>query len=113
MGPNYPRLQMRDGKVRVSLDDLAKCMRVWVPTDEGSSVILEAGGHTLALLNEDAGMVATLDAAELVLLPGDFEFGNGNFISAELLAGALGGTASWSGDKNTLLLQLPAEEAGE
>ena len=110
MGPNSPRLQMRDGKARVSLDDLAKCMRDWVLTDEGTSVILEAEGHTLALLNEDAGMVATLDAAELALMPGDFEFGNGNFISAEFLAGALGGTATWSGDKNTLLLQLPEQE---
>ena len=75
----------------------------------GVSFQLE-GGHTLALLNEDAGMVATLDAAELALMPGDFEFGNGNFISAEFLAGALGGTATWSGDKNTLLLQFPTEE---
>ena len=109
-GTNLPRLQKRDGKIRVSLDDLAFCLRHWVLTDEGDSVILEAEGHTLALLNEDAGIVATLDATELTVAPGDFEFGNGNFIDAEFLARALGGTAEWNEDRNTLLLNIPRAE---
>ena len=110
MGTNMPRLQIRDGKVRVSLDDLSACLKHWVLTDEGDSVILEAEGHTLALLNEDAGIVATLDAAEIAVEPGDFEFGNGNFIDAVFLAKALGGSAEWNADRNTLMLDIPAAD---
>ena len=103
-----PRLMQNGAKIRVSLDDLARCMRDWVLTDEGTSVILEAEGHTLALLNEDAGIVATLDGTEIAVTRDDFDFGAGHFISAEFLAKNLGGSAQWAEDEKTLILRIPA-----
>ena len=57
-----------------------------------------------------AGIVTTLDGAELAMDPGDFEFGDGNFINIEFLAKALGGSAVWNEDKNTLVLDIPTAE---
>ena len=103
-----PRLQRQEGKVRVSLDDLAACLEAWVLTDGGNSVVLEAEGHTLALLDEEAGLAATVDARELEVTEGDFDFGEGHFIDAEFLATALGGRAVWVEDEYTLMLRFPA-----
>ena len=105
-----PRLQRQEGKVRVSLDDLAACIEAWVMTDGGNSVVLEAEGHTLALMNEEAGLAATVDARELEVAEGDFDFGEGHFIDAEFLAKALGGKAVWVEDEYTLMLRIPADD---
>ena len=103
-----PRLQKRENRIRISLDDLAACMSGWVLTADGGNVILEAGGHTLAILNEDAGMAATLDAQELMIGTEDFEFAEGHFVGTGFLAAALDGTAEWDEKTATLKLELPA-----
>ena len=106
-----PRLQKREGKIRVSLDDLAACISRWELTDDGNSVTLEAEGHTLALLNEDAGIVAMIDGIMTQVKDEDFDFvAEGHFISAEFLANALGGEARWAEDENTLILKIPEQE---
>ena len=105
-----PRLQRQEGLIRVSLDDLAACLENWVLTDDGNTVILEAEGHTLALLNEDTGVTATVDAKELPVAAEDFDFGEGHFISAEFLAAALDGEAVWVEEEFTLMLRIPEAE---
>ena len=102
-----PRLQQRDGRIRVSLDDLAECLEDWTLSAEENNVVLETGQHTLALLNEDAGIVMTVDGIEQPVEPADFDFEEGHFISAEFLAKALGGEAEWSEEENTLMLRIP------
>ncbi len=102
-----PRLQKTEGIIRVSLDDLAQCITRWTLTADGDNVILEAEGRTLALINEDAGIVATLNGTEVPVTGQDFDFGEGHFINAEFLAKALGGEAGWSEDVNTLTLRIP------
>ena len=79
----------------------------WVLTDDGNTVVLEAEGHTLALLNEASGIAATVDAKELTVTDADFDFGEGHFIDAEFLAGALNGEAVWEEEENTLMLKIP------
>ena len=106
-----PRLQKLEGKIRVSLDDLAMCITRWTLTEDGSNVILEAENRTLALMNEDAGIAATVNGTEIPVTAEDFDFGEGHFISAEFLANALGGEAVWNEDINTLTLTIP--EVGE
>ena len=103
-----PRLQKRGKMIRISLDDLASCLDNWLLTDDDATVVLEAEGHTLALLNEDAGIVATLDGTEIAVTRDDFDFGAGHFISAEFLAKNLGGSAQWAEDEKTLILRIPA-----
>ena len=105
-----PRLQEREGRIRVSLDDLAECLEGWTLSAEGNSVILEAEGHTLALLNEDAGVVLSVDGMEQSVKAEDFDFEEGHFIDAEFLAGALGGEASWAEEENTLILRIPEKK---
>ena len=102
-----PRVQKREGTVRVSLDDLASCLEGWVLTADSNNVVLEAAGHTLALLNEDAGIAASVDGIETPVAEGDFDFGDGHFISPGFLAGALGGKAVWDEEENTLILRIP------
>jgi len=102
-----PRLQRREGKIRVSLDDLADCLEKWTLNAEGNSVVLETEGHTLALLNEDAGIVMTVDGIEMPVEAADFDFEDGHFISADILAKALGGEAEWVEEENTLMLKIP------
>ena len=105
-----PRLQLLDEQVRISLDDLAACLDSWVLTDDGNTVVLEAEGHTLALLNEASGVAATVDAKELSVTDADFDFGEGHFIDAEFLASALNGEAVWVEEENTLMLRIPEAE---
>jgi len=104
-----PRLQRLEGKIRISLDDLDACLEDWVMTDEGNSIILEAEGHTLSLLNEDAGMVATLDGKAQPIAREDFSFEEGHYIDASFLAEVLGGKATWIGEEHTLRIRIPAE----
>ena len=106
-----PRLQECDGRIRVSLDDLAACLEGWELTDDGT-VVLQAEGHTLGIYNEDAGGAATVDGMEIPMDILDFDFEHeGHFIDASFLAGALGGEAEWDAEENTLMLRIPA--AGE
>ena len=105
-----PRLQEREGRIRVSLDDLAECLEGWTLSAEGNSVILEAEGHTLALLSEDAGVVLSVDGMEQSVKAEDFDFEEGHFSDAEVLAGALGGEASWAEEENTLILRIPEKK---
>ena len=102
-----PRLQENDGRIRVSLDDLVRCVPGWALTDDGT-VVLEAEGHTLGIYNEKTGIAATIDGTEIRIEPADFDFGNdGHFISASFLANALMGTAEWDAEERTLMLRIP------
>ena len=110
-----PRLSQNGAKIRVSLDDLCKCVEGWNLTDDGvGSVVLEAAGYTLALYNEDVGCSATVDGTEIPMKAEDFDFtGEGHFINAEFLATALKGTAVWEQEENTLMLRIRDKEAVE
>ena len=110
-----PRLSQNGAKIRVSLDDLCKCVESWHLTDDGvGSVVLEAAGYTLALYNEDMGCSATVDGTEIPMKAEDFDFnGEGHFINAEFLASALKGTAVWEQEENTLMLRIRDKEAVE
>ena len=105
-----PRIQRREGNIRISLGDLAECIEGWTLSAEGNNVVLEAEGHTLALLSEDAGMVMTVDGIEKPVENTDFDFGEGYFINAEFLAEALGGRAVWVEEENTLMLRIPEKK---
>ena len=105
-----PRIQRREGNIRISLGDLAECIEGWTLSAEGNNVVLEAEGHTLALLSEDAGMVMTVDGIEKPVENTDFDFGEGYFINAEFLAEALGGRAVWVEEENTLMLRIPGKK---
>lgn len=105
-----PRIQRREGNIRISLSDLAECIEGWTLSAEGNNVVLEAEGHTLALLSEDAGMVMTVDGIEKTVENTDFDFGEGYFINAEFLAEALGGRATWVEEENTLMLRIPGKK---
>ena len=110
-----PRLSQNGARIRVSLDDLCECIEGWRLTDDGvGSVVLEAGGYTLVLYNEDKGCSATLDSAEIPMKDDDFDFETeGHFINAEFLAGALKGEAVWDQEENTLMLRISGRNAGE
>ena len=105
-----PRLQQREGKIRVSLDDLAECLEGWTLSAEGNSVILETEEHTLALLNEDAGIVMTVDGIEQPVESESFDFEEGHFIETGFLAEVLGGEAVWAEEENTLILRIPEKK---
>ena len=106
----FPRLQENDGRIRVSLDDLACCLETWTLTDDGT-VVLEAEGHTLGIYNEDAGYAATVDGKEIPIQSTDFDFEQeGHFISASFLAEALGGEAVWDAEESTLILRIPGSD---
>ena len=110
----YPRLQYRDGEVRISLDDLVACVEDWQLTDENGTVMLEAAGFTLGLYNEEAGSAATLDSMEIPMDQEDFDFTHeGHFINARFLAEALNGTAAWDAEEQTLILRISGKHPEE
>ena len=106
-----PRMQRKDEDIRVSLDDLSKSVESWELTDEGDSLILSAQGFTLALLNEDAGFVSTVDGLEMVTENIDFDFGEGHFIRVDFLTRALDGSWEWDEEEETLMLRIPEKNA--
>ena len=93
--------------LNILLDDLADCLEQWTLNADENGVILETEEHTLALLNEDAGIVMTVDGIEMPVEAADFDFEDGHFISADILAKALGGEAEWVEEENTLMLKIP------
>ena len=82
-------------------------MEGWELTNEEHSLVLEAQGFTLALLNEEAGLVATVDGQEMAAENGDFDFGEGYFIRVNFLAQALDGSWEWNAEEETLMLWIP------
>ena len=110
-----PRLSQNGAKIRISLDDLCKCVESWVLTDDGAgSVVLEAAGYILALYNEDAGCSASVDGNNIPMKEEDFDFvSEGHFINAEFLATALKGECIWEQEENTLILRIQDKEGSE
>ena len=105
-----PRLQQKENQIRISLDDLVKCVPEWVLTDDVNTIVLEAAGYTLGLYNEEAGMVATVDGLEVEIPSDGFSFvQKGHFIDAAFLAKALGGEAVWDEEERTLMLRIPGK----
>ena len=80
-------------------------------TDEGDSLILEAEGYTLALLNEDAGPVSMVDGLEMVMGKQDFDFGEGHYIRADFLTQALNGSWEWDEEEETLMIRIPEKNS--
>ena len=103
-----PRLQRSaEGEIRVSLDDLSKSVEGWNLAEEEHSVVLEAEGYTLALLNEEAGFVSTVDGIEMVTDGVDFSFDDGHFLPVDFLTRALDGSWEWDEEEETLMLRIP------
>ena len=102
-----PRMERHEDDIRVSLDDLAKCIGGWDLNEEEDSVILEAHGYTLALLREETGLVAMADGLEMEMDVNDFSFGEGHFIRASFLTAAMNGTQEWDEAEETLSLWIP------
>ena len=106
-GSFYPRILENRGKIRVSLDDLVKCLDTWNLTDDGT-LVLEAEGHTLTITRTENGYTAAADGKEIPMDAADFDdAGEGRFINVFFLADALGGKAVWDAEEITLILQIP------
>ena len=103
-----PRLIWNQDKIRISLDDLCKCVEGWKLTDDGvGTVVLEAAGYTLVLYDEKQGITATLNGMQIPVTEEDFDFvSEGHFIDAKFLAEALRGEAEWDQEENTLMLRI-------
>ncbi|MBR3334686.1 MAG: peptidoglycan-binding protein [Clostridia bacterium] len=110
-----PRLSQNGAKIRISLDDLCKCVESWQLTDDGAgTVVLEAAGYILALYNEGAGCSASVDGNGIPMKEEDFDFlSEGHFINAEFLAEALKGECVWEQEENTLILRILDKEDTE
>ena len=107
-----PRMQIaEEDDIRVSLDDLAMSIESWVLNEEAGSLILEAQGYTLALLDEENGIVATVDGIEKPAEADDFSFEDGHFIRASFLSRALDGSWEWNAEEETLTLRIPEKTA--
>ena len=105
-----PRLRQREDQIWVSLEDMSEAMEGWVMTrDENGTLVLEAEGHTIAVMTEESGPVAAVNGTERAVTAEDFDFvDEGCFINANFLASLFGGEATWVPEEKTLMLRLPA-----
>ena len=109
-----PRLEERNGRIRVSLEDLIRGLETWRLTRAGDTLVLEAAGYVVGLYNEESGPAATVDGLEVAMDPEDFDFdGDGAFIDASFLARCLGGDAEWDAEEKTLMLRIPGKEVSK
>ena len=108
-----PRVSQCKDKIRISLDDLCKCVEGWKLTDDGvGTVVLEAAGYTLALYDENQGCTATVNGTQITIAEDDYDFvSEGHFINAQFLATALKGEAAWDQEENTLMLRIRDKDA--
>ena len=108
-----PRVSQCKDKIRISLDDLCKCVEGWKLTDDGvGTVVLEAAGYTLALYDENQGCTATVNGTQTTIAEDDYDFvSEGHFINAQFLATALKGEVAWDKEENTLMLRIRDKDA--
>lgn len=108
-----PRVMQSKDKIRISLDDLCKCVEGWKLTDDGvGTVVLEAAGYTLVIYDEKQGCTATVNGTQVAMAEDDFDFASdGHFINARFLAEALKGEAEWDQEENTLMLRIRDKDA--
>ena len=108
-----PRVSQCKDKIRISLDDLCKCVEGWKLTDDGvGTVVLEAAGYNLALYDENQGCSGTVNGTQISIGDDDYDFvSEGHFINAQFLATALKGEAAWDKEENTLMLRIRDKDA--
>ena len=108
-----PRVSQCKDKIRISLDDLCKCVEGWRLTDDGvGTVVMEAAGYTLALYDDSQGCTATVNGTQIAMAEDDYDFvSDGHFIDARFLASALKGEAVWDQEENTLMLRIRDKDA--
>lgn len=103
-----PRVyQLEDGRILLSLDDVALCMEDWTLTKEGELIALEASGYVVTLLRIGGRYSCVVDGQSVALETDDVILSGGEaFATADFLQKALGAEVSWVGEENALLVHL-------
>lgn len=103
-----PRVyQMEDGRIQLSLSDVAQCMKDWSLTQEGDLIALNASGYVVTLLRIGDKYSCVVDGQSVALEADDVTVADGEaFVTADFLQKALGAEVSWVGEENALLVRL-------
>lgn len=99
--------QLEDGRIQLSLDDVALCLEDWSLTKEGELIALEASGYVVTLLRIGDRYSCVVDGKSVALETDDVILSGGEaFATADFLQKALGAEVSWVGEENALLVHL-------
>lgn len=107
-----PRVyRLEDGRIQLSLSDLADCIEGWSMALDGSLISLNAEGYIVTLMPIGDQYSCMVDGQSIALADGDVAIvADDPCITADFLQKALGAEATWEAEESALLLRLQPKE---
>ena len=112
---NEPRVyQLEDGRIQLSLTDLADAIDGWDVNVDGNLISLHASGYVVTMMRISGSYSCVVDSETIVLAQGDVSMADGEpCVTADFLRKALGAEFIWDAEETTLILRiLPKASAG-
>lgn len=103
-----PRVyQLEDGRIQLSLADLALSMEGWSLNQDGELLAMDASGYVVTLLRIGGRYSCVVDGQSIALAEDDVTMENDEpWVTADFLQKALGAEVQWVGEENALLVRL-------
>lgn len=109
-----PRVyQLEDGRIQLSLTDLADAIDGWSVTVDGNLISLTASGYVVTMMRISGQYSCMVDSTSISLAEGDVSMAEGDpCVTADFLRKALAAEFIWDAEETTLILRiLPKEQA--
>lgn len=109
-----PRVyRLEDGRIQLSLTDLADAIEGWDVTVDGNLISLNASGYVVSMMRISGQYSCMVDSTSIVLAEGDVALADGDpCVTADFLRKALAADFIWDEEETTLILRiLPKEQA--
>lgn len=109
-----PRIyQLTDGRIQLSLTDLATALEDWALSQEGETISLKAAGYTLTVMPIDGVYTCLVDGQAIPLAADDVAVIDGEIcVTADFLQKTLNAQTLWDTEESTLILRIqPKDQA--
>jgi len=110
-----PRVyQLEDGRIQLSLTDLADAIEGWDVTVDGNLISLNASGYVVNMMRISGQYSCMVDSTSIVLAEGDVSMADGDpCVTADFLRKALGAEFIWDAEETTLILRILPKELAQ
>lgn len=103
-----PRVyRLSDGRLQLSLSDLAAAIEGWDVTVDGNLISLNASGYVVTVMRISGMYSCMVDGQSLALTPGDVAITEGDpCVTTDFLQKALGAETIWDAEENALIMRV-------
>lgn len=110
-----PRVyRLEDGRIQLSLSDLAAAIEGWSLTVDSDLITLGAAGYVASMMRIGDQYSCMVDGQSIALAQGDVAVAEGDpCVTTDFLQKALGAECIWDGEESTLILRIQPKELAQ